>query len=61
MCLLLEMTADSNNLRDCLQCMGLIKEASEKLKVCLRSNMWEKRVFRSSFNLIDRMCLLILF
>ena len=37
--LFLEMTAESNNLRDFLQCVGLIKVAWEKLKVCLRSNM----------------------
>ena len=49
---ILEMTVDSNNLREFLQC----KVDCEKLKVCLRSNMWEKRVFRSSCVLIDRLC-----
>ena len=46
----LEITADSNSLQDFLQCMGLIRVAWEKLKVHLRSNMWEKRTFQSSFN-----------
>ena len=35
-----EITADSNNLPDFLQYIGLIRVALEKLKVCLRSNMW---------------------
>ena len=43
MLFVLEMTADSNNLLNFLQCMGLIRVASEKLKVCLRSNMWKKK------------------
>ena len=54
MCFVLEMTADSHNLRDLLQCMGLIRVAWKKLKVCFRSNMWKKREFRLSFDLIDR-------
>ena len=33
----------------------------EKLKVCLRSNMWEKRAFRLSFNLIGRLYSKIIF
>ena len=57
----LEITTDSNNQRNSFQCTGLIRVALEKLKVCLRSNMWEKRTFQSSFNLIDRLCSLILF
>ena len=47
------MTADFNCQRNLLQCIYLIKMAWEKLKVCLRSNIWEKGAFRSSFNLID--------
>ena len=39
-----------------LQCMGLINVAREKLKVCLRSDMWEKRAFQSSFDVIDCLC-----
>ena len=31
--------------------------AWKKSNVCLCSNMWEKRAFRSSFVLIDRLCL----
>ena len=54
--LVLEMTADSYNPGDFWQCMGLIKVTWERLKVCLRFNMWKKKAFRSSFNLIDRMC-----
>ena len=50
------MTQDSSSLRDFLQCMGLIRVAWEKLKVCFTSNMWEKRTFRSSFVFIDRLC-----
>ena len=34
MCTILEMTADSNSLRDFSQYRGLIQVASEKLKVC---------------------------
>ena len=41
----LEMTADSSSLQDFLQCMALTRVASEKLNVCLSSNMWEKRAF----------------
>ena len=53
----LEITADSNNLPDFLQCMDLIRVAWVKLKVCLRSNKWEKRAFWLSFSLIDHLCL----
>ena len=56
MCFDLEMTVDSNNLHDFCQCMGLIRVTWEKLKVCLRSNMWEKKAFRSSFNLSVCLC-----
>ena len=52
----LEITTGSNNLRDFLQSMGLIRVDLEKLKVCLRSKKGEKRGFQSSFNLIDRLC-----
>ena len=47
----MEMTADSNNLQDFFAMYGLKKSNLEKLKVCLRSNMWEKRAFRSLFNI----------
>ena len=57
----LYMTADSRNLRDFLQCMGLIKVAWEKSNMCLGSNMWEKRAFQSSYVLIDHLCSWILF
>ena len=50
------MTADSYSLQDFLQCMGLIRVAWEKLKMFLSSNMREKRAFRWSFVLIDRLC-----
>ena len=46
------MTADSNSRRDLKQFMGLIIVAEEKLKVCLRSNMWKKKTFQLSFNSI---------
>ena len=39
MCLVLEMTADSNSQRGFLQFMGLIKVAREKLKVGLKSSI----------------------
>ena len=55
MWLIIEMTVDSNNLRDFLQFTCLIRVAWEKLKVCLRSNMKGKRAFPSSFDLIDRL------
>ena len=45
MCLEWEMFADSNSRRDFLPCMDLIKVAREKLRVCLKSNIWEKRAF----------------
>ena len=35
---------------------SLIRVAWEKLNVRLSSSMWEKRAFRSSFVLIDRLC-----
>ena len=38
MWIVFEMIADSKNLQDFLQRMGLFKVAWEKLKVCLRSN-----------------------
>ncbi len=53
------MTADLNSQLDFLQCMSLMKVAWEKLKVGLKSKMREKRTFRSSFNLIDRLYNLI--
>ena len=51
-----KMTANSSSLRDFLRCMGLIRVALEKLNVCLSSNIWEKKAFRSLFVLIDRLC-----
>ena len=52
----LEITADSNCLRDFLLRMGWIRVAWVKLKLCLSSNMWEKKVFQSPFVLIDYLC-----
>ena len=46
MWLLMKMTPDSNNLREFLPCMGLIRVACEQLKVCLRTNMRDKMAFR---------------
>ena len=54
MCLDREMTADSNSRRDFLQCTSLTDIAWKKLKECLRSHMWEKRVFRSSYSGIPK-------
>ena len=46
------MTANSNNRRDIQQWIWLIKVDWDKLKVFSKSNMWEKRAFRSSFNIV---------
>ena len=58
---ILEITTDSNSLRNFSQSMGLIRMAWEKLNVCLSSNIWKKRMFQLSFVMIDCLYLLILF